>query len=1401
MSGTTSSPKGPRRSRDVPANSSCRSVSQASGSSSVHGSRSSRSGLYTKEGVKFSPTRRKFRGMRGNLQEHCTAHICRFSPYRPPSAVILDPYPNSSINSLCVVGLTTLVTVHRTGVRLYRERQLPALDTSAAQPTSQSSSTLGMVANRISSSAAVPRASAAAVLPGACSATGVFELIETRQRFQVRESYLCAAMQPVLVDGVLFLSKWSRYFSIASGSDRVVHGVSVMSSGAHFCLGHTQHQTNKVVCMQCTQVALEPCHPLSLTPAVVSVDEVGTVVLFDVEKEAAAVLERAPLWYRQTNARPKEKRMAAEGSKFTSTTGDSGAQACRGPRQAPLQQQYLTPEEEDHVLSTMEKASMSERIFYHLEHGVATRVALVGPCVELCNRCHNAFSRASSSSGGYRLVSVYLSSRARDVPADAVQPEQLMEGEGDGAAELNTVLLRVLWGPRRAFVLEEVSLVQEVAPTRVCDVGIAIYAPPYQVGIPMTVILARPALELWSLCGCTGDLIETRRVYAANSDVPRPGCRLAVSEFFLHWVPLGRHRLVVEEGAESEEERSWSCTAAVTNSGTVLLLGSAPMPVARKALGAAALVAAPHVGDPWRVAMEKELAVESFKDTDLEAWLDDIRSPPSRSSSSAVAESGSTAPAVTNAAEALAEESTAAYNNNNVSADHHAVTFPYTVLMELYAPQRSYNSRKRESTSSTPTGVLSVLPDWAANRLLLFMADHEVLLSVPLPFAERVGTLTDAPQHDADDCKVSDVAAEPLAATNEVDGTPSSSSAAQTHHATQEEAQAGGVAQYLRGATRKALAAASQDWSSSVQRWTPSTSSYFSYFEGAGCATTKASPLYKPQSTEAQSSVADNRAAAPSSGAAAGSLSTTVAASSNESYRFFSLTRPLVAALFQLTGDSDEPAPPTVVRVPLKETVSSVKSEATAPNIELLAPPVQQGSSGDIAPPPPCPVSLAAYAVGQHSGSRHCHRYHDSSRKSSKAGSSRHCRTRESQHSRSGTRTNSTAAAHTVTIEDGAEVQASYISAQIAMLKKESEERSGSCASETGSTEDEAHRARHESVSTGSRWWYALCHITEVEEPLKRNALLYAWKDEHNDLYIRFSVEQDDLRQREAADERDGHGVFFSPRGESGSVSPVVSKRSRREARPRLMLYRPAEVEDGVHSVGFLSQYRAVLQKRAATSSCGNGFDFSSYFSTLQVPQHVLDVQERDKCWLELEDLRLQQARDLASLHPYDVVTVFQNEERSTAKDAEWRLHATFPYDDAQDGHVVDLQQLNRTALGNLAAAAASEWRWADASETKMWAKDYGLARCSVNRVKSLMKDLKDWEVGPWAYATRWPSREEELRGDSGFMWSTSESPEHTCRRRRLSRLRINIAELKRHTELTASHQRELEELREALGL
>jgi hypothetical protein len=1481
-------------------------LSQSSSSSAVSSTTSGR--RRSKRGGS-SLSRRRLRRVLDNTQKHYAPHACCFEPYRPPAAAVLDPFPSLRINAICMAGLVTLVTVHRSGVRLYRERQLSpkmintaiGVASAAAVPATLTSSSPTQSIGAPRSPSATRTASTTAVLRGVSTASGVFEQVEVRNDFQVQESYLCTAMQPVLVDDAVLLSKWSRYFCVASGNDRVVHSVSVMSSGAHFCLHHEAHQSNKVVCMHCTQIATEPFHPAVLKPAVVSVDEVGTLVLFDVEREVPCVLEKAPLWFKQSDGRRVDASTSDAPESSENGAADAADRALDTPRPPPptsLLEQHLSPEEEVHVVDAMEKVPVRERATYHLDHGVATRVTLVGPCLELCNHCHNAFTTLTASRG-YTLVSVYVCTRAHDLPIDGNNNNTGATASSPApAAELNVVLLRVLWGPRRAFVLEEVKLVQEAAPTDVCEAGVATAARPYQVGLPMTLLLARPALTLWQLRACTGEQIDTRSLYctdavAAGENRGRSGYGgppRAASEFIIHWVPLGRHRLTIQSD-DRIGSQSWFCIAAVTDDGTVLLLGRAPR---RCTMSPTAVPAAPN--SPARASASpttttsltaKEEEPGSFTDADLEGWLDDLHTSPA----------SSPPPPPPTEAETEGREEVNDPAMVTMSLSHGtSPALPYTVLMKLYSPAGASGTREGGGAPpSVAAGVLSIMPDLHDNHLVLFMADVEALLSVPLPFAEPIATLTDRdPMREAQESALAppSVGSGRTGKAREgcANAAHSSPNGGRSLREAAEKDTSYGYSQYLWGATSKAVSAASQGWSSSVQRWVPSaSSSYFSgnfsndHRSGAGSeAVLPAATTPPPQSRDKEpprhepsaSSAIEVSAALSSQSSSVTTTtttalpvtSTTTAAGVAASAHSFSIARPLMAAVFHFTGADKEPpmpparpVPPPATSVPDGSDDSDVVGmsgvptmssgpqaspagplpSATSPPYQTLPPfndrslsSADARSSSEASTTLTAATSLAvrihvahgerdrsgscARSNGSRRGSHHSHHSqysHHHHRRSMLSSASlcdeevdresstvRHHRRRGTQRLKSEASTLCGAPAsptpHTISVEEGA-AQASYVAQQMTLLSQESHPTPSETAvsaeksvgSQTGSkrgapTQEEIH--------------FALRHLVDVEEPLQRNMVLYGWKDGHNDLYIRLSVEQDALVQPAASAAASSRTTrdLASPRNHPGTLFSTLTNTS-------------TDAADGVHSVGFLSSYNSAMAWRAETESYGDCFNFEDYFASLQVPQHLLDVQERDKCRLELADLRLQQERDLAAVRPFERMTVYQNEERALGE-AGWRPHSTFPYDEEADGRVVDLNWLNRTA-GSAAGTAEPVWRWATEKETRMWAEEQSDANLQTaaastttgRRVRSLVKELKDWTVGEWEYAERWPSRNDKLAGGSAgeFVWSSAETPSHRCRRRRLTRLRVNIEELRRQKDLTESHIRELCALREELGL
>ncbi|KPA73950.1 hypothetical protein ABB37_09537 [Leptomonas pyrrhocoris] len=1425
-------------------------------SASPNGSRSSRSGR-SRRGGSSSSTRRRLRRGLGSTQKLYAPHVCCFSPFRPPAAAVLDPFPSLRIDSICMAGMSTLVTVHRSGVRLYRERHLsPPLNTTASFLQGSAALRTPPLSTTLSATA-----STTAAIRGVSTTSGVFELLEARSNFQLRESYLCAAMQPVLVDDAALLSKWSRYFCVASGNDRVVHSVAVMSSAAHFCLHHERHQMNKVVCLHCTQIATEPFHPAVLTPAVASVDEVGTVVLFDVEREVPCVLEKAPLWFRQSDGRVPSQPGTVED--LNTAQGSHS----RHPQRTPLLNQHLRPEEEDHVVDAMEKVPVKESAAYHLDRGVATRVTLVGPCLELCNHCHNAFTSLSTSRG-YTLVSVYVCSRSHDLPSDTTQQDC------STAAELNVTLLRVLWGPRRAFVLEEVKIVQEAAPTDVCEAGVALAARPYQVGLPMTLLLARPALTLWQLRACTGERIDTRNLYRTTGSSSSKSGRYgspprAASEFIIHWVPLGRHRLTMQND-DRVGPQSWFCIAAVTDDDTVLLLGRAP----QRCTTSSAVSPAAHtpVRSPVQSASAAPLKAEEeepgkFRDADLEGWLDDIHTSPTSNPPYA-------APLESSKGKSPANDATSADNGSSFA-------LPYTVLMKLYSPASSSSTHETGNAApSVAAGVVSIMPDLHDNRLLLFMADEEALLSVPLPFAERIATLT-----DSDVAKEQEEEGRTGAAgrPRTKEGLPVQLSTEASASKTKMTTTAGGggsvkgaaetttshrSSSYLWGATSTTVSGASQGWSSSMLKWAPSSSSSF-FFPGNASPSRNTSAASAAAGAPPTASAKADAGSAVRRDAAAPSLFMPPHASANgadappptaatEAFHPFSIVRPLMAAVFHLTGEGKEALEPPVQPTPLPAIADAdggaakkelAEAEGGSPPIPPAVPPPPleglpsaehispaahaRSSSGNseastvvsaTAARTAAAVSLAmpirvAHGERQRSGScaASCGSRHSSHRRrhrrqhrlpsseslpeeedldnssgagnGSRAGDSKQRRGRGGQSAESSKASfGSTPASlppRTIATDKDA-MQASYMEAQMNLLTKDTSTPTTRGVVETGTAGPNPARR-------GEEIHLALRHLTDVDEPLGRNTILYNWKDGHNDLYIRLSVEQDALEQAAAAQQphRNGNGPA-SPRGRH-ETHPATTTTA-------VLTNTTADVAEGVHSVGFVAKYRSVVAWRAETSTYGDCFNFAEYFATLQVPPRLSEVQEQDKCRLELADLRLQQARDMAAVHPYALTTVYRNEER-TSSEAEWRLHATFPYDDERDGSVVDLNWLNRTA-GSTRSTRTPEWRWATEREASIWAEEEGALPSATARVRSLVKELKDWSVGPWEYAERWPSRGDSLSGGAAtFVWSAVEAPAHRCRRRRLTRLRVDVAELRRQTELTASHIRELDALRAELAL
>lgn len=1244
-----------------------------------------------------------------------------------------------------MTGDSTLVTVHRAGVRLHRERLQP-MEAKAGSPPSLATREEKSPSNRLT----VP--------------TGIWDLIEARSDLHVKEAYLSTAMQPIVVEDSIFHSKYHRYFAVAAGSDRLTHSICVMSSGAHFGLHHEAHGPHRVVCLSCTAVARASFMTQVVRPVVVSVDEVGGVVLYDIERDQACPLETVAPWTKRRNG--------------------GGRDQLRAPG---------TADAELRVVQSLEAAAQTSCAAYQLDEGVATRVALVGPCVEMCNRCHNDFAGVP----GYTMMSVVICSRAKDVPegGEGVAAPQDVAAErndvslGESAvacsrAELNVVLLRVLWGPSRAFVWEEHLLIRETAPADVCDVGVAMHVRPYQVGRPMTVLLARPALQLLCLSGCTGESIQEYRVGDASSSLNLEWKRPS-SEWILQWIPLGRHQLQ----AEGEEHRSWFCIAALTDDGTVLLLGNAP----KETAGGGGCCAADcdkegvvggtggsltQRGNPHDTSILPGVG----PNPDLEAWLDDVVSPsplPAEETDSVTVANSTSRPASPPAAPA------------------------YTILMELY----SQRGRLRRSSPSRPStkvggagtaGVQGIIADLPRSTLLLRMVDEDSMQRIRLPFSHCLKLITEQKSKGisqtgaggADDCGCG--IPHPGSGTTSPSATPPRKS----------------LNSYLWSATSKAMkaaAASTTGWSTSVQGFVPSsTTPYFSFLHpsrnGSTSATAQAGPLEQPPERPVTthedptavpggshtSDVVRANAAVKSASATTASWSTkikeeqcspssTSAALPSSTLRStaplgvlggFSIARPLMSAVLYVTGDEDD----NDDRGKRASSHTSVVDATTSASLvsPRSAPEVRASSCSSAAVTglvTAVPIRIADTKSRSLRGS-------PTHRSAASTTDRRHRRLRNMSQSEGTCQS----PLEVVDMKD----RAAYLQRQMMQL------------TEGNTTSTTAEREEQSSMMLRGHAEYLVHHLMEVAEPLERNKVLYQWRDGHDNLYIDFASAIEELCKQQSA-------------------LRCIQKDESRGVEQFRFTFVLEGIEAGLHSARFLAAARAAAEQRARTQSYGDCFDFETYFQTLQPPQHLIDLQERDKCTFELADLRLQQNREIAPLQPYHTVRVYQNEERSTAA-APWTLHSTFPYDD-QDGRPVDLSTWNRFAASE--PASQPWWRWAtpldlDKMATLQQASGQSDSQPSTSRIRILSKELKDWSVGPWKYAERWPSSggigvssSASQNGDASqsFEWSSEPSPQARCRCRELTRVRVELHVLKQREEMFLAHQRELEALRDELGM
>lgn len=563
----------------------------------------------------------------------------------------------------------TLVVCHRNGVRLYRERCYEDPDNSpdAQQQTGVTSS-------------------------------GIFELVEARNEFRLRDAYLCVGAQPTLHEDKIVSSVYSRYFCVATGNDRTPHSVCVMSTAGHFVLHHELHANHRIVAMHLSVAALESMHDSRRTPLVLSIDEVGGVCVYDVARDAAVRLMQLPVplceWVEDANAAGKRE----------------GAMSLSCPSTEAMIADYLC-------------SPHTRTEDYYVEGGVVTQAVLTGPCVEFCKHCGNLFSLGGKEAKGFVAMSAFVTSRANDVrpphPATSSDTATSLDSAPQDAALLVTYI-RFIWSPQGAYVWHERSLVREVAPVDVGEKGPALHHRPYHVGRPLTVLIGRPRLRLWRVQACTGHVLETRRVYE-DAEGSGLGSRSA-REYFVNWIPLGRHAL------RQHPSVTWFCVAALTGDGTLLLLGQSPQDVATPT------VEVNPSGEHYtRRSTPMQLEAEAQERIKLESWLDGVEalSPP--------AETALSCSPVDSVMELVPVEPSAAVSSG-------ICTKAYTVLMELYTPHRRRVFAESPLRPDVDAAVRCVIPNLSGNYLLLFLQDWETITRVSLPFESSVEPIAESLQ-------------------------------------------------------------------------------------------------------------------------------------------------------------------------------------------------------------------------------------------------------------------------------------------------------------------------------------------------------------------------------------------------------------------------------------------------------------------------------------------------------------------------------------------------------------------------------------------------------------------------------------------------------------------------------
>ncbi|KAH8612953.1 hypothetical protein ERJ75_000829900 [Trypanosoma vivax] len=597
-------------------------------------------------------------------------HIPLFPNTQSPINIVLEPYPNRRVRSICAIG-GLLATAHRNGIRFYRQRQFGSgsngnVDKSCRGVDGERNENIRQNNQR----------------------TGLWEAIAIRSHFQLMDAYLCVSPEPVFDHDRLLSLRWHRYVAVACGSDATHYSVCVLSAAAHFVLHHELHGKNRITAINFLLVPVE-MQPASRSyqPIVVSVDEVGEVVIFDVERDRAAKLTTAHA--------PVSSVSGALGCPFTEAS-ESGS----GVNEQMIDSK--NNKEGNNVQRQFSASDTARSSVYRLEAGLASKVCLAGPCQVLCRYCENK----GSAVPGEIMLSIFISSRANGTA-------------GEAELHVHQLSVRYTYAPPRAVVLCETPLVREGAPEDVCDLGSALQVLSFNSDTPPSVLIGRPRLRFWRVSACSGKLLQQNRIYR-DKDGSGKGARTQ-REFFEHVVPLGRQVLA------HETSKSWLCVAALTDDDVILLLGNEPQPVATlKETGA---LMEEMVLTPIAAPLSSTIAAEAQI---LQSWLDEVEEPEGGKEN--VGTSPKTGESWRRGTDTISTPNGFTPLSATPLSTFAGSSGDFTVLVVL-ASARDLGGEGRKSCSGQKVSGMRQLAFLAhSNELLFFRDKSEVIYSIALPF-------------------------------------------------------------------------------------------------------------------------------------------------------------------------------------------------------------------------------------------------------------------------------------------------------------------------------------------------------------------------------------------------------------------------------------------------------------------------------------------------------------------------------------------------------------------------------------------------------------------------------------------------------------------------------------------